>query len=133
MPDNFSVKLDGGDELFRKLKQLGPEALKTAAASLYRSAERTMTRSKEDFVPVDTGALRSTGTVMPPEITQNNITVELGYGGPSVDYAVIVHEDPSAHHKPPTQWKYLETPLKEDEPLIVTDLIHDLNDAFEHL
>lgn len=36
-------------------------------------------------------------------------TVKLGYSAP---YALYVHEDLEMRHKPPTQAKYLETPMR---------------------
>lgn len=73
-----------------------------------------MTRSKEEFVPVDTGLLRSTGRV---ELMQQGRKwfVVLSYGGPADYYAWYVHENPYAFH-PVGQWKYLEQPIREAEP-----------------
>jgi hypothetical protein len=59
-------------------------------------------------VPVDTGHLRSTGAVSDPDITQGSVEVTIGYSAP---YALFVHEDLQAHHKPPTKAKYLEDPF----------------------
>lgn len=84
--------------------------------AMNEEAEITMTRSKEDYVPVDTGNLRSSGQVE-TEIQGESVTTRLGYGGAAADYAVYVHEI-NKNYRNGKQWKYLETPLKEDLPRI---------------
>lgn len=125
-----SFELKGTKELSARLKRLGPEAVQAAAASLYQSAEAVMTKSKE-ICPVQTGALRASGQVGMPEVTGNNVLVELGYGNASVDYAVHVHENLQAFHKPPTQAKFLEQPLKESLKDIEDKLKEDLDRSFQ--
>lgn len=78
---------------------------------LYRQAELIMTASKTDYVPVDTGALRASGYVTRPTITETRASVEMGFGGPAAPYAVIVHEDLTKRH-PVGQAKFLELPLR---------------------
>jgi hypothetical protein len=142
MAKAFSRQITGGKELQAKMRKLGPAATKAAAGSLFRSAEKIMTTSKEKFVPVDVGNLRASGHVALPEIKGEDVKVTLGYGGPAgignqggdtnqkdVGYAVHVHENPDAWHRPPTQWKYLEQPMKDAEKEIVKDLGEDIDDA----
>jgi len=77
------------------------------AAALYRSAEMIMPDSKRNYVPVDTGALMRSGTVLPPTTdTSGRITVTLGYGEP---YARIVHDRPPSIGQ--GKVKYLEKPF----------------------
>lgn len=83
-----------------------------AAAALSHEAEETMAISKSSYVPVDTGALRASGHVQRPTVGSREITVTMGYGGPGADYAIYVHENPTAHHEV-GQWKYLEQPVTE--------------------
>lgn len=125
----ITFELKGGDAFEAKLKLLGSAAVKAAAKSLYRSAGQVMTLSKDQYVPVKTGALRGSGDVALPEIEGNNVLVQLGYGGPAIDYAVVVHENLQAYHKPPTQAKYLETPLTQAIPQINQNLADDLNEG----
>lgn len=98
------------------------ERVKTeVAAELYQWCEERMAVSKER-VPVKHGHLRSTGKVEKPVWDGNEVSVTMGYGGPSddgayVDYAGAVHEmmDSSVHWTTPgTGPKYLENPIKED-------------------
>jgi len=84
--------------------------------AMNEQAERTMTRSKNDYCPVDTGALRASGQV-DTEAQGSVVTSELGYGGESAPYAIYVHEI-NKNYRGGKQWKYLETPLKEDLPAI---------------
>lgn len=123
------------------LKKLGPKARKAVHGALYREGTRTMTRSRDEFVPVDLGALKSTGTVGFPEDVGDEVVVELGYGGPAgpgvtlrdgtdhVGYAVVVHEDLTARHEVGGA-KYLERPVLESaaglEARLAADLLRDL-------
>lgn len=104
--------MEGTEELAAALRQAGERAPAAFAGVLYREAERIMAKSKE-IVPVDTGALKGTGHVQLPEVNGPEISVTLGFGGPAVDYAVIVHEDTMLRHTPGQQAKYLEQPMLE--------------------
>ncbi len=78
----------------------------------------TLRDSKTKFprVPVDTGALQSTGFANPPRLTAKGIEGELGYGGfaatpfnKNVDYAIVTHEDTNRSFKrPKAAPKYVE-------------------------
>ena len=132
MAKAFEFKVDTTAELKRKLKLLGPTALKAAGQSLYLSGEVVMTKSKETYVPVDTGNLRDSGNVALPEISGSEVSVVLGYGNAAVGYAIYVHETPK-NYRNGRQWKYLETPLKESLPDIGRELALDLDEAFSEL
>ena len=85
------------------------------------------------YVPVETGALKASGTVQEFSTqavlgrkrpaggryapTASTFGVQVVYGeGPSSEYAVIVHEDLEAFHEPPTQAKFLERAVNEVAP-----------------
>lgn len=70
------------------------------------------------ITPVKTGFLQASGTWEKPQITAENVTVQVGF---NASYAAIVHELPPerAHHEPPGQWKYLEVTLRSDGPKFV--------------
>ena len=78
-------------------------------------AEDILTVSKSEYVPVDTGMLKGSGTTGEPQITPDGISVEIGYGGAAVPYALRVHEAPDvkADGSPWGQGKnkYLTKPL----------------------
>lgn len=119
------IRLRGLEEFKLRLAALGGIVREAAAAALYVEANKILTASKR-FVPVDLGALRASGFVAAPVIEGAVVSVSIGYGGPSVKYALPVHEIPppparsvggrSARHNPPTQWKYLERPAREAMP-----------------
>jgi hypothetical protein len=110
MPEKtISVEVTGVDKLAENLKAYGVKALHALAAEMYIEAEATMAESKQE-VPVDTGALRASGTVLLPAFTEQGPVVEFGYGGAAVDYAVFVHEDLTKHH-PVGNAKFLEGPV----------------------
>lgn len=94
-------------ELGRILNKYGARAKRETMKHLFKEATGIMTVSKASFVPVDTGALRSTGYVKPAQDF-----VELGYGGPAAPYALVVHEDLEAHHTVGSA-KYLERPFRD--------------------
>lgn len=79
--------------------------------AIEREANAIMTEAKL-ITPVDTGALRSTGTVEPTTWFGDTGVVIMRFGGDGVDYAVPVHEILSARHELPTQAKFLEWPLQ---------------------
>lgn len=147
MTDGISINLKGGDALLRKMRALGVSGLRAGARSLQESAENIMTISKRDFVPVETGTLRSSGIVQLPEISRDSVSVKLGYGGPAAPYAIYVHENPRAgktggvspsgviykRYSKVGQWKYLETPVKRNSSNIVRKLKRDLDAAFKGL
>lgn len=98
--------LDELESAFRAIAN-GNTAIKELAAATFATGESIMADSKENYVPVDTRFLQSTGRVSPPEIGRNRIRVVLSYG---TDYALIVHEDLGVRH-PVGQAKYLEIPF----------------------
>lgn len=92
------------------LLAINAAARTTAGKRLYQFGEAVMAKSKSEYVPVDTGTLRSSGHVSLPFIGPSDISVQLRYGGPAASYAVKVHEDLTVHHGN-GQAKYLERPV----------------------
>lgn len=69
-------------------------------------------RDSQRLVPVDTGTLRRSGTILPPrETNANNIELVMGYGGAAKAYALRQHENLNYRHKEGRQAKYLEEPV----------------------
>jgi hypothetical protein len=62
------------------------------------------------MVPVDTGALMSTGRAEPANFEAGKWSASIVYGGIGVDYAEIVHEDMRAKnfHRPGSGPKFVE-------------------------
>jgi hypothetical protein len=97
----------------RRLAERAPQVVGEAMRAEY---EIEMTEAKRR-TPVDTGALRSSGHVTGPRREGNTIEVSLNFGGPSVDYALKVHEDLESFHRV-GQAKFLERVLDESAPFI---------------
>jgi hypothetical protein len=89
---SMDFKINGLEELIQRLNDSRRKLRQNVAKEMYQFAEEIMTDSKQ-VVPVLTGALMNTGKVFPPVEDSNSVTVELGYGDESVDYALIVHEE----------------------------------------
>jgi len=106
----------GGTAFQQSLMRAAIIGPRTVVATLYQGAEMVMTASKRDYVPVDKGHLRASGFVSPPVLRGfvgfgvSGGYVDLGFGGPSAPYALIVHEDLTKRHKV-GQAKYLVIPL----------------------
>jgi hypothetical protein len=120
------AKLEGAAEAVNNLAALVRDLDSATPVALYQEAQDIMRESKRQ-VPVDTGRLRATGYVTPPQKDeQGRDYVELGYG---TDYALYVHEIPPPEEGAPHprqiqpgtrtarhvtgKWKYLEDPIKE--------------------
>ena len=95
-----------------------------------------MTDSKE-VVPVLTGALMNTGKVFLPVEDATSITVDLGYGDESVDYALIVHEELQSPKGNPINWtrpgsgpKYLQNPFDAKSDQLAPRIAKAAVDAF---
>lgn len=138
-----SLTFTGHKELAAKLRNAAVKYPAVVGAALFRRAEAVMTKSKQNFVPVDLGALMNSGTVSPPKIGKE-IVVELSFGGPAAPYALAVHEHLSGAS--PHSWqeaerqgrpvrfspagrgpKYLERPLMEVVRTLAADLAKDIN------
>lgn len=124
-----------------RLKNVTREQLRAAKQALYEWAENTMADSKE-LCPIDTGNLCASGHVQgrdgTPRFDEDPFEVFLSYGGPAgsgpgqkedVGYAIPVHENLAARHNPPTQAKYLETPVKQN----TGDLLKEIADAVKSI
>jgi len=101
-----------------------------SASAVYIEASLIMTNAKQNFVPVDLGTLRNSGTVDKPVIANDGtISIKLYFGGAAAPYALAIHEHPSDYDPP--SWKgkpilnfrgkqgrgpkYLEYPLRQAE------------------
>lgn len=103
------------EQLAVRIKARLDAAMKAAKAEAYQFGEEVMADSKGNYVPIDTGLLKSTGNVQTRD-SGSRFQVILGYGGAASGYAIHVHENLNAYHKPPTQAKYLERPFRNAAP-----------------
>jgi hypothetical protein len=95
----------GLDQLIENLQARGEAAVASLGTSLYEEAERIMADSKANYVPVDLGVLRNSGTVFPPVQSGNETSVKMAYGGAAAAYVVAVHEHLGDEPHDPRSWK----------------------------
>lgn len=98
-----TLTFTGTDAMVRDLRGRSKRAQDAIAGGLKQSAEEIMTDSKQYYVPVDTGLLRSTGRVDPVRRTGREYEVSLHYGGAASNRALAIHEHPSSHS--PRSWR----------------------------
>lgn len=113
MAENKSAiifRLSGLANVGKALSSIIDDFEDVVGRALYQEGEAIMTDSKENFVPVDLGTLKSSGHVDQPRRSGKDVTVLLAYGGAAAPYALIQHENPDFIHTVGS-WKYLEKPL----------------------
>ena len=122
----FYIKSDEikllGDAIAR-IPQEMPHVLEKA---IYEEA-LVIFKESQRIVPIDTGALYSSGTVHLPKKEGNRTFARVTYGGSAASYALYVHENLYARHDAPTQAKYLETPLYRQIPVLIKNLATRIN------
>ena len=106
----MQLTVTGLKEMQAAVRALATAFPTKAKRGLVRGCEGIMTRSKEDFVPVKTGNLASTGRVT-PDPNPLVISAALSFGGPAASYAEAVHEIKRYHVH--GQWHYLSQPIEE--------------------
>lgn len=112
---NFNLSIEGLDRLNTQLDEMIAKIRKGAEKGVYRHGSSVLAKADER-VPVDTGALKSTGKVTLPEWSGDSVGVTVGYGDESVSYALAVHENMNPNvkwNRPGSGPKYLENPHKE--------------------
>jgi hypothetical protein len=110
-----SVNISGVKGIQSRLARAPQETLQALEGAVYQEAQLIM-RDSRPLVPVDTGALRSTGHVQNVQRDGEKVEVSFGYGGPAAPYALTVHENMDPNVKwsvPGTGPKYLERPFLE--------------------
>jgi hypothetical protein len=107
------IRVKGLKPLMDAFEASGMNAPRYAAKALYEEATEAFSISQL-VVPVEYGALLSSGRVLPFKMMGTVATCQIEYGGTAAPYAAYVHELPPsrARHDPPTRWKYLEFPVK---------------------
>lgn len=96
-----------------QVRQWYDEAMGVIRLEVKKDMDDLLDEIKEKYVPIDTGALRDTGKVLPVEIdAAGNITTGIEFGSDTVVYARIQHENLEYNH-PHGQAKYIEVPLRQ--------------------
>lgn len=108
MSTPFGFESMGTSVVLARLRKMRDEVPKALDRALYQEAQAIFRKSQK-IVPVQYGFLRASGVVEMPV----NHEVVIGYGGPAAPYAIHVHENPEARHKPGKSYKFLEIPFME--------------------
>lgn len=103
------LRIKGLKKIRDMFRRRPDQVQRLTALAINAEAESIITDAKE-LTPVDLGTLRSTGHVKPLKLSRNKITVSFGFGGPSAEYALFVHEDLNAFHDN-GQAKFLSIPF----------------------
>jgi hypothetical protein len=121
----FPLDLQGLPQLIYALQRLVTQAPPAFQGAIETEADRILEASYP-FVPVDTGALVSSGTV---EATADGADIRYGNHG-AVPYALIVHEDTTMNHPRGGQHHYLSAPFFAATYGMTARLAADLAPAF---
>ena len=120
------------NRLQRLLTQGGRGAVQAMGQAIYAEAALALLESKE-LVPVDTSALKQSGNLRPISVQGNAVEVVIGYGGVAAPYAVEVHENLEARHKPGKSAKFLEIPVKRRVAGLGTRIVDAVQEALDDL
>ncbi len=126
-----SIEMDF-DRLQRLLTQGGRGAVQAMGQAILAEAALALLDSKE-IVPVDTSALKQSGNLKPLRVEGKAVEVVIGYGGVAAPYAVEVHENLEARHKPGKSAKFLEIPVKRRIAGLGTRIVDAVQEALDDL
>jgi len=100
--------IDAFDEFCEDLDlQVMPDVLAEALQPTLELSQR--------YVPYKTGTLHDSAFIAIAKVGRGNQEAQIGYAkNDEAPYALIVHEDLTARHDPPTRAKYLQTAIDED-------------------
>lgn len=128
----MGLQFDGLEEFRDAFKRLRDNSRNELSNTVRDHLENDVFPKTQEKVPVETGALKSTGRVEDGSTPGEHV---IWYGDSAVnndalvDYAAAVHEIGHARHDPPTQYKFVQEPLEESVP----DLQKKAGDALERL
>lgn len=103
--------MKGFSEVKSKLQKI-PDKMQTAGTEGLREVGQKIYDTSQAQVPVDTGALRASGSMT--ESGGKNLTITIAY---EAEYALYVHEILRYNH-PHGNAKYLENPFNQYAPTI---------------
>jgi len=108
------MKIKGMDKVLKKLSK----SKAVTAAGVERGLKQAglfLQAHSQRICPIDTGNLRGSAFTRNAGGRGFKADIVVGY---TANYAVYVHENLQARHKPPTQAKYLEQPAREKKDKI---------------
>lgn len=91
------------------------EAVMQAAVAAVNKIGNQVLGNAQEYAPLETGFLQSSGTAGPAEVKGDSIAKQMGF---NAAYAAARHENPPQHdagrrQNPKGQWKYMERALRE--------------------
>lgn len=108
------------DPVLHDLSRLSQIASSVLPWAIYDEALEVMKDSKDNYVPVDTGALKISGMVDNPIVQPGGRSVvDMHYDTP---YALVQHEDRTLRHQRGKSAKYLERPLMRRRQTILANV-----------
>lgn len=107
-----SVRIVGLARVRANLRKFGAAGNKALKRQLHTEANLIAGASKDRFVPVDEGVLRSSIHAPLPSEKSGVVIQEIVAGGPAAPYAARQHEDMTLRHTVGGP-KYLERPVLE--------------------
>lgn len=95
-------RLSGLDKIQGAVAALERSYRLRVAEALTEEAEKVLKDAQDNYVPIDEGDLVASGKVSKPDITANNITVDISFGTTpdTAARAVAIHEHPSPSSPP---------------------------------
>ena len=126
MADTVTGTVDSR-EMLTRMRALMKTFPAEVGAGQMRYTERLALKCQQ-ITPFKTGVLRSTVHAEGPfTLPDGTIETRIVGGGPRAPYGAIVHENRFAFHAPPTQWKYIEDPLKAAQPTAAREIAAEIN------
>lgn len=89
------------------------DAMRGLTVQAVREALELPFELSQEYCPVDTGALISSGQLKVRREGRGRVRGTINYGGPQAPYAAIVHERTDLNHKHPTRAKFLQSAMEE--------------------
>lgn len=126
----ITMQITGTKKVILNLNKAGTRGIKAVGAGLYLEGNNIISDSLPQ-VPVDQSALKNSKYVTLPEITAQNITVELGYGGEAKEYAVVQHEHTEFKHPGGGKAKFLQDPMYAAMGGFTKNVLHFAQKAFQ--
>lgn len=107
-----AIDLDGTSQLLRKLAVGGPIVAGHVSTAVFEEAWEIFRQSQQE-VPYRYGFLAGSGRVDPPTMVNNQIVVQIFYGGAAAPYALWVHENRDMNFRNGRKAKYLYDPVMQ--------------------
>ena len=101
-----------------------PDRIGRLARGEMSKAAHAAFRLSQRQVPVASGTLKNSG-----DLQINGDEYIIGYGGAAAQYAMFVHENLTARHKPPTKAKFVEDPVRAIQIAIENDISIQIDGA----